>query len=334
MTSTPGYQPTNPVTLSGVHPGSRTAVVQQVLLRPLASQEAGTARWARLLWQPESSVCRLFLQETDSPDGRWEEEPLLELVDPLAGDFLARLRQALGQEGWQLRSCGSCAHWRPLPRTTHPDGLPLGRCVWQPPESPSLTQPPAWDQQSGLALSCVHWQEAQATQSPAPEEETPSVQAEPPEALVKGGLLARLGRRLKGEKPRSQPEQPWWRAIQERSGVGAGTEPCFACQGRLANLGAFTQSTPQGDRRTSSVWRCRRCHTFYLNDWVDRWERLDSLETEERILRLAPAEALITLARFLEVAEAIPGAGPDPATWLEELLDSRPLLSHRVVKGR
>ncbi len=329
--------PTNPVTLSGGQPGARTAVTQQVLLRALVPEATGEEeRWARLLWPLDPPVCRLFLraQDSASPDGIWEEEPLLVLTDPLAGDFLARLRQALVQEGWQLRACGSCAHWRPQDRTTHPDGLPLGRCGWKAPQSPSLTQPPAWDQQSGLALSCVHWQEAPAAQPPAPEEEplpAPVETSEPPET---GGLLARLGRRLKGKKSRSEPARPWWHAIQERSGVGAGTEPCFACQGRLANLGAFIQTTPQGDRRTTSVWRCRRCHTFYLNDWVDRWERLDSLETEERILRLAPVEALITLALFLGVTEAREDLGLEPAAWVEELLADRPLLRHRVVKGR
>ncbi len=333
----PGYQPTNPGTLSGVQLGARTAITQQIQLRSLpADDDAPAERWARLLWQPEPPTCRLHLQAQDSasPDGSWEADPLLELEDPLAGDFLARLTQALAQEGWQLCSCGSCAHWRPLAQATNPDGLPLGRCAWQFQGTPQLTRPPGWNQQSGLALPCVHWQEAQELSPPVPEEEPALPQVTPPQPPVKEGWLARLGRRLKGEKPSLRPQEPWWQAIQERSGVGAGTEPCFACQGRLANLGALLQTTPQGDRHTSSVWRCRRCHTFYLNDWVDRWARLDSLETEERILRLAPEEALIALALFLGADEAGPVPGLEPAAWLEDLLKERPLLRHRIVKGR
>jgi hypothetical protein len=67
------------------------------------------------------------------------------------------------------------------------------------------------------------------------------------------------------------------------------------CQGRLANLGALAVASPEGDKQTLSVWRCRSCYTTYFNDWIDRWERLENLETEERYFRIAPAEAYAAL---------------------------------------
>ena len=103
-------------------------------------------------------------------------------------------------------------------------------------------------------------------------------------------------RRRSAETVRQREAPPctcgtWEEGLIERSGVGAGTEPCFACQGRIANLGALAVATPEGDKQTFSVWRCRSCYTYYLNDWIDRWERTDSLETEESYYRLCPTEA-------------------------------------------
>ena len=124
----------------------------------------------------------------------------------------------------------------------------------------------------------------------------------------------------------------------ERSGVGAGTEPCFACQGRIANLGALAVATPEGDKQTFSIWRCRACYTYYLNDWIDRWERTDSLETEERYYRLAPAEALAILAVIDNVVH-----GEHPArrhergaerAWLLAFIGARAELSHQIRQGR
>ena len=120
--------------------------------------------------------------------------------------------------------------------------------------------------------------------------------------------------------------------------MGAGTEPCFACQGRIANLGALAVASPEGDKQTYSVWRCRLCYTYYLNDWIDRWERTDSLETEETYYRLAPQEALEILA----VIEGVAGA-EHPArrherdaqrTWMQQFLGDRPPLSHQIKQGR
>lgn len=124
----------------------------------------------------------------------------------------------------------------------------------------------------------------------------------------------------------------------ERSGVGAGTEPCFACQGRIANLGALAVASPEGDKQTLSIWRCRSCYTYYLNDWIDRWETTDSLETEETYYRLAPQEALAVLALIDNVEHAEHPARrferAQQRAWVLNLVGNRAQLSHQVKQGR
>jgi hypothetical protein len=142
----------------------------------------------------------------------------------------------------------------------------------------------------------------------------------------------RLNRWLR--PPRRNGEE----TIVERSGVGAGTEPCFVCQGRIANLGALAVETPDGDRQTFSIWRCRNCYTTYLNDWIDRWERLDSLDTEETYYRIAPQEALALLTFINNVAGGEhPGRRSERSTQRSRLLQfmaGRTPLSHQVRQGR
>lgn len=144
----------------------------------------------------------------------------------------------------------------------------------------------------------------------------------------------RLARRLKPAPPASGLEAQ----LAERSGVGAGTESCFVCQGRIANLGALAVESHDGDKQTFSVWRCRLCFTLYLSDWVDRWERVDSLETEETIYRIAPFEA----AELLTLFAGVP-AGDHPERrhergaqrdWILRQVAGRTPLSHLVKQGR
>jgi hypothetical protein len=136
----------------------------------------------------------------------------------------------------------------------------------------------------------------------------------------------------------NQPTQPWADEIIERSGVGAGTEPCFVCQGRLANLGALAVATPEGDKQTFSVWRCRSCYTTYLNDWTDRWERLENLETEERYFRIAPAEAYAALSIIHATAGAEhPGRRTErnlQRAQILALIEGEEPLSHQIRQGR
>jgi hypothetical protein len=143
---------------------------------------------------------------------------------------------------------------------------------------------------------------------------------------------------------RPQPEPPaagargWEEIVVERSGVGAGTEQCHACNGRIANLGALTVATEQGDKQTFSIWRCRLCYTFYLNDWIDRWERTESLETEETYYRLAPAEALAMLAVIDNVVDAEHPARRHERDaqrrWMLDFLAGHVPLTHQVKQGR
>jgi hypothetical protein len=126
--------------------------------------------------------------------------------------------------------------------------------------------------------------------------------------------------------------------VVERSGVGAGTEPCFVCRGRLANLGALAVASPDGDKQTLSIWRCRLCHTTYLNDWIDRWERVESLETEEWYYRVAPAEAQLALEIIGREAGSDHPAGREARSHLRTdlmaLIANGEPLSHQIRQGR
>ena len=151
----------------------------------------------------------------------------------------------------------------------------------------------------------------------------------------------RLKRALAGQsdvESNADGARGWEEIVVERSGVGAGTEQCHACNGRIANLGALTVATEQGDKETFSVWRCRLCYTFYLNDWIDRWERLESLETEETYYRLAPAEALAVLAVIDNVVDAEHPARRHERDaqrhWMLAFLAGHIPLSHQVRQGR
>ncbi len=343
--------------------------------------------WARLLWYDAPLACVVELPGVALPGVALR---LAEPLDTQSGTFGQRLAAALDDEGWQMRACGSCAHWRGLATRTM-DRLPTGRCTWAEgrhggPHSPLVVQ-------SLLALECSHWQplaggvEAGDTgrvESALPSGDSPSDtswgllnvgQSETLAPMVKAaeqesderwswwGRLREQVRRRSRNKARGEPHaiapgtaknaarqeaeakgvslgQPaaWEDKLVERSGVGAGTEPCFVCQGRIANLGALAVASPEGDKQTYSVWRCRHCYTYYLNDWIDRWERTDSLETEESYYRLAPQEAL----EILQVIDGVVDA-EHPArrheregerTWMLQFLGERPKLSHQIKLGR
>ena len=198
-----------------------------------------------------------------------------------------------------------------------------------------------------LALGCTHWQGDAAPSVAAPLLEdgppaaiTPMLKRAELESDERWTLTGQLRRWLRKSPtpPAVSSVQTWKERIVERSGVGAGTEPCFVCQGRIANLGALAVATPEGDKQTFSVWRCRVCYTYCLNDWIDRWERTDSLETEERYYRLSPAEALEVLAVIDDVVHAEHPARRHERTaqrdWMLAFLGDRPPLSHQVRQGR
>lgn len=347
---TENFQLFNLETMSGVFPGTRTMVYQRVRLEPL-DEHSGRGRWARILWYDDPAAWVVEMEasgEALSPEaGEDPAQPqtLLRISEPLAADAGRQLRRSLEAAGWQLRCCGTCASFRPLSATT-PDGLPTGRCTWRGGAAAAQEVPFALAAQSQLALACQGWVLAGDAATPALADEAATVAPMPKRAEQEtderwtfwGRLRRALGRNQSGQESAAARWQTWEERLVERSGVGAGTEPCFACQGRIANLGALAVATPEGDKQTFSVWRCRSCFTYYLNDWIDRWERTDSLETEESYFRLSPAEALEVLA----VIEGVAGA-EHPARrhereaerrWMLDFLGARPRLSHQVRQGR
>jgi hypothetical protein len=317
-------------TMSGVFPGTRTAVFQRVRLWPRHEPAAGPI-WAQILWTEAPAACLVYRQD----DAGRPLMPLLVQLDAPSDPVHEQLALALAEAGWWLQSCGSCRFWHAT--TAHSaDGLRTGACR----VAPTVEPPPALALQSALALYCPRWAAADhpalapeiATLAPGP---LPKV-AEVSESKLK--FWPRLRRRVQRWFQREQPAPHWAERLLERSGVGAGTEPCFACQGRIANLGALAVATPEGDTQTFSIWRCRNCFTLYLNDWIDRWVRLESLETEERYYRIAPAEAL----ELLTVIEGVTGAEhpgrrherAEQRQYFLNFLAGRTPLSHQIRQGR
>ena len=349
----------NTKTMSGIHPGSRTARVHIVRLQTvphlLASAAGGKEvpgtvcpsgsvdevpaietrevpgtlqlhGWARILWPGETEGCAIYLQKSD---GAWEDQPFLSLAGGDGTQIVPALLEALAATGHRALVCGSCRWWQPLLATANEEGIPLGLCRWvgnDPTPAPSVMG----REQSALAMECPHWQvvelSALAAIEPIPAERSPQSPGWWSALKMRVGLgTKRFGHATIGE-------------VVERSGVGAGTERCLACHGRIANLGALTVATETDDKRTFSLWRCRLCYTFYLNDWIDRWERLDSLETEERYYRIAPDEALAMLYLFRETR-----GGEHPKerhsrtaqrAQMDAFLVNRPRLLHQIKQGR
>lgn len=314
--------------MAGVSPGTRTQRFQRVQLLPLEG-ESDRPVWAQVLWYDDPPSCVVFLP---GRDGRPSPEPLVRIAEP-DGSIHHVLSSALHQVGWFLQSCGLCRHWQPQARRTA-DGFAAGRCGWGVGDRPASVLA----LQSALALRCPHW-EPLAQPASAPPEPAPANQIEPLRKIaeISESKLPFWRRLLRRVRPMPVPSA-WEEKLAERSGVGAGTEPCFACQGRIANLGALAVETDEGDTQTLSVWRCRVCCSTYLNDWIDRWVRLDNLETEERYYRIAPSEAVELLNRIYDVQ-----GGEHPARRRErvaqreyflQFIAGRTPLSHQIRQGR
>ena len=361
-------------TMSGVSPGTRTRIMQRVRSAPLTETHphGDVQDWLRLLWfagpdstdqaeQVQGATCLVQTRAKAGGD-QWQSEPLLRIVDTDVRRLVALLQAGLAQVDRQAVVCGTCVHWRPT-AARQQDGLPLGECRAPCAEAGATDLPPALAGQSALALACPHWQVAPQLASiparttastmpsvaePAPEENTAPLPkaAERAKAARSGRWWSRLFTRSappaadagSDSTAGSAPAPAWAQRLEERSGVGAGTEPCFACQGRLANLGALTVATVDDDKQTYSVWRCRSCRTTYLNSWIDRWERLDNLETDETYYRVTPAEALAILVLIDSVAGGDHPAGRhargQERSWFEDFTQARNPLSHQIKQGR
>jgi hypothetical protein len=326
------FQNFNIDTMSGIYPGSRTMIYQRLRLHKLADASNTQGQWYQLQWYSDPAAAILLPLQADEPS----PAPTLTLTDPQQASFAQSLHNELNQAGLRVDACFACRNWQPLPVHTD-DGLPAGRCRWQDAET---ILPSAIATQSALSLACEHFQPRERPHSNLLE--NAPVSSSHPRVLKSAELdpdrlpfWPRLWHRL---RRRNQPTTHWAEQIIERSGVGAGTEPCFVCQGRLANLGALAVASPEGDKQTLSVWRCRSCYTTYFNDWTDRWERLDSLETEEIYYRIAPAEAFAAL-RIIRATQGgeHPGRRHDRRQQREEMLAlvmGKQPLSHQVRLGR
>lgn len=322
-------------TMSGIYPGSRTMVYQRLRLHPssaaaTAPGDAPGGQWYQLQWYRDPDAAVLLPVQPAAT----ASTPTITLADPQPTDFALRLHSSLAHANLRADACFICRHWQP---STHPtvDNLPAGRCRWHDAEG---KVPRALATQSALSLACSHFERLDApTAVPRQDAEAPPLRV-PKSAELDPDRLPfwpRLWHRLRRPRPSTNE---WTNQIIERSGVGAGTEPCFVCQGRLANLGAIAVASPEGDKQTLSIWRCRSCYTTYFNDWTDRWERLDNLETEERYYRIAPAEAYaaLTIIHATKGGEH-PGRRADRpherAKMLALVADNQPL-SHQVRQGR
>lgn len=341
----------NLATMSGVFPGSRTQIYQRVQVLNTASM--ATAAWIQLLWHNSPRRCTVHLAAPGS--NALAVAPLVEFAAPEPALFWDELSSALDNNGWQPVCCGSCHFWQADDSTVSaPAEIPLGRCGWQ---NQAGGSPATLQRQSALALRCPQWQPRREPATPiALTPSNPVARTLRPAAagpLRRSGETAairfwwwqRLQRTVRSYLARLMRRQTvtdqsldWETLLEERSGVGAGTEPCFVCQGRIANLGALTVATPEDDKQTFSVWRCRSCHTLYLNDWIDRWERLDSLETEESYYRIAPAEAVHLLQLiYQERGSEHPSRRHERSVQRQHFLDfmaGRHPVSHQVRQGR
>lgn len=344
MASTSNVQLFNLDTMSGVFPGTRTKTFQRLRLQPMAQPQEPTT-WAQVLWYDNPAACVVYLQNQVAVRNKVHEVreiiPLLRIIEPLVGDFNQKIQAALAQVGWQVQSCGSCRFWQANHLSTN-EGLPTGLCTFVSAPAATAALPVSLATQSNLALACPHWQLAGEPHSATHQ----ATLAEPMTPMRKAAEITesklpywvRMRKQwMRWGKPAAKA-QDWDEKLVERSGVGAGTESCFACHGRIANLGALAVETPEGDKQTFSVWRCRSCYTTYLNDWIDRWERLENLETEEKYYRLAPSEALALLVVLDNVTDGDhPGRRRERAaerSYILNYLAGRTPLSYQIKQGR
>ncbi|MEZ4672871.1 MAG: hypothetical protein R2932_01340 [Caldilineaceae bacterium] len=342
-------------TMSGVFPGTRTQIFQRVPLVLLAGEADAIEsdyRWLQLLWYEEPSRCVAYLFSSVGPD--IDAAPLLEIrLAEGSASFHQQLTSALQHQGYHVRTCGSCRFWQ-ITGGINPDGLAVGHCGWrrEQQERSTTAMPTMLSTQSHLALPCPHWspvdEHMASAEIDAPMRTVANVdpmRRAAEEAEIRLSWWQRLRRRLRRWQAGratglGQPGSTidWATALIERSGVGAGTEACFACQGRIANLGAVTVATAEDDKQTFSIWRCRNCYSLYLNNWVDRWERLDNLETEESYYRIAPDEALALLSIIYgHVGGEHPNRRHERERARQQFIDfiaGRRPLSHQIRQGR
>ncbi|MCC7352716.1 MAG: hypothetical protein IT330_03085 [Anaerolineae bacterium] len=260
-------------------------------------------------------------------------------------ETLARLSAAVAADGYRVRSCGTCANFRPSGPSYQVSGGWAGYCTWareHQAKSAAFTQ-------LLLSAPCDQYAPEEADKGGRSREEPtaggtsltllpegrgstfflpPALPVVTPVRREEKGGWRTWWRRLRGKHKDSGPG-PFIDdeiALVERSGKRPGTVPCPTCSGRIANWGALNTVTERGDTRTFSVWRCRQCLAYFLEDWVDAWVRTDSLETVERLYRLAPAEATAALAQIARCPHPSPQERhllTPEKTWFAEFVAAR-----------
>ena len=310
----------NLATMSGVHLGSRTQQFYRIHLH----EKDDTIRWGVLFQDEKGNEALHRFIEVDGAI-TIQAEPFWTST---GADILA--------SGLSVRTCGTCTFWTAQRSSAREAAIPprVGSCLVRragqaiQTADRQGTQAAALLYQTALGLDCTHWQRRTDEDIRVAEKEMPIADEEGrPKAprtwwvRLIDGVRARPGRMAANQPP----------TVQEHSGVGAGTESCLICHGRMANLGALSVSSAEGDKQTFSLWRCRVCLTLFLNDWTDRWKRLDTLDTEERYYRLSPPEA----SHFLQISQQMAG-GTHPAQQQQimALLQGLKPLSHQVRQGR
>ena len=300
-------------TMSGVFAGTRPPDYRRLRLGSLADPTA-TLRWYELHLYTIPPSMTLYRHDPDP-----EKSPpaaLCSISEPPRNRVVDSLQIELANQGLWLHACGSCHYWQQSPSIDFGQE-PVGRCHWASEESVGRQLPMTLARQSPLSLGCTHWRKAKDPQQVSQlghdlGSSTFSDRAEP--CVAPQGTQSKTNLRdiWNGWRSRVRPigdsrtqATDWNEHIQERSAGQAGTQACLVCPGRLVNLAALSIDTPDGDAQTLSVWRCRTCYTIFLNNWIDRWKRLDTLETEESYYRLAPREAF----RILDLLD--PAFAPD-----------------------
>lgn len=326
-------------TMSGVFPGVRTRRYHTIWLLPEEADKEPL--WAKIFWYQEADTAVVL---------RADGEEIARFEHSTDNNALPVLDQALEEAGWCRATCGNCHFWRQV-KKSESEGWRWGRCSWRigRDEEGSWTREreasvlvrEQLELQSALALKCPHWLKREHTvaeQEPHPPSTETEETAPTGTRRRKWWQATKLYRRLVGSRVNSARHQPATDSQLEQSGLSAGTEPCVCCHDRMANLGALVTESEEGDAQTLSVWRCRDCRSTFVNLWTDRWQRLDSLETEEALYRVAPDEATLVHAQIQQAHQGgrrqACGQQNEERIWLLEFLEGRIPVVHQVRRGR
>lgn len=188
----------------------------------------------------------------------------------------------------QLRTCGTCAHFRRNPDQAHSEDW-IGYCSYQ---GNDIAAPPLPGQVSLLAADCHLYQAAKESPPFATDEElsysNPSA-SDPhetkalPVAQPKKGFFNQVLRLFGLEKEE---------VIDVRAGVmeRPGGQPCPVCGTRMTNRASITNADKRGNERVLSVWRCPHCYGNYLDDWFEAFIGSRARDGE-RLYVVPPVEA-------------------------------------------